>query len=217
MRGAAYVARGLAWQKKGDNERALADFDGAIAMNPKDALAYNDRGMLWRERGDPDRAIDDFTAAIAIDPMPHSDEAYSGRGNAVVARPNVNIYENRALTLLEKSDLDGAIADFDRAIKLDPRGADSFNGRGAAFRGHLRSAGPATTSSAQQCAATGAGKKSPPAAPKEPAAALVWAWHRAGSAARSWHWRRLPFCSGSPASGNVALRSKWSPSWSGDC
>ena len=75
MRGAAYVARGLAWQKKGDDDRALADFNGAISVNPKDALAYNNRGMLWRERGESDRAIADFTAAIAIDPLPRSDEA----------------------------------------------------------------------------------------------------------------------------------------------
>ena len=51
MRGAAYVARGLAWQKKGDGDKALADYNDAIRVNPKDALAYNDRGMLWRERG----------------------------------------------------------------------------------------------------------------------------------------------------------------------
>jgi tetratricopeptide (TPR) repeat protein len=134
MRGVAYVARGLAWQKKGDFDRALTDFSDAIRMNPKDALAYNDRGMLWRGRGDLERAIADFTAAIAIDPLPHSDEAYARRGNAAVAKPGVNVYENRAITLLEKSDFDGAIADFDRAIKLDPNGVDSFNGRGAAFR-----------------------------------------------------------------------------------
>jgi tetratricopeptide (TPR) repeat protein len=110
MRGAAYVARGLAWQKKGDGDKALADYNDAIRVNPKDALAYNDRGLLWRERGEPDRAIADFTTAIAINPMPHSDEAYASRGNGIVAKSNVNIYENRALTLLDKSDLDGAIA-----------------------------------------------------------------------------------------------------------
>ena len=53
MRGVAYVARGLAWQKKGDLDRALADYTQAIKINPKDALAYNNRGMLWRERGNP--------------------------------------------------------------------------------------------------------------------------------------------------------------------
>jgi tetratricopeptide (TPR) repeat protein len=90
--------------------------------------------MLWRERGDSDRAIADFTAAIAIDPLPRSDEAYSRRGNAIVAKRDVNVYENRALALLERSDFDGAIADFDSAINLDPNGADSFNGRGAALR-----------------------------------------------------------------------------------
>ena len=134
MRGVAYVARGLAWQKKGDLDRALADYTAAIKINPKDALAYNNRGMLWRERGDSDRAIADFTAAIAINPLPRSDEAYSRRGNAIVAKRDVNVYENRALALLERSDFDGAIADFDRAINLDPNGADSFNGRGAAWR-----------------------------------------------------------------------------------
>jgi len=134
VRGAAYVARGLAWQKKGDSDRALADYNGAIRMNPKDALAYNNRGMLWRERGDSDRAIADFTAAIAIDPLPHSDEAFSQHGKTVVPRHEVNIYENRALTLLEKSDFDGAIADFDRVIGHDPHAAESYNGRGAAWR-----------------------------------------------------------------------------------
>jgi tetratricopeptide (TPR) repeat protein len=134
MRGAAYVARGLAWQSKGDSDRALADFNAAIKLNPKDALAYNNRGMLWRERGDSDRAIADFTTAIAIDPMPRTDQAFTRRGKTTVAKPGVNIYENRALTLLEKSDFDGAIADFDQAIRRDPNAAESYNGRGAALR-----------------------------------------------------------------------------------
>jgi tetratricopeptide (TPR) repeat protein len=134
VRGAAYVARGLAWQKKGDDDRALADFNGAIRVNPKDALAYNDRGLLWRERGESDRAIADFTAAIAIDALPHSDEAFSRRGNTVVPRHEVNVYENRALTFLEKSDFDSAIADFDQAIRRNPNAAESYNGRGAAWR-----------------------------------------------------------------------------------
>ena len=63
-------------------------------------------------RGDSDRAIADFTAAIAIDPLPRSDEAYSRRGNAVVAKHDVNVYENRALALLElKSALEEALSD----------------------------------------------------------------------------------------------------------
>jgi tetratricopeptide (TPR) repeat protein len=134
MRAVAHVARGLAWQKKGDFNRALVDYTAAIRINAKNALAYNNRGMLWRERGDLDRAIADFTAAIAIDPLPRTDEAHAQRGNAITAKRDVNIYENRALALLEKSDFDGAIADFDRAIDLDPKAADSFNGRGAAWR-----------------------------------------------------------------------------------
>jgi Tetratricopeptide repeat len=72
MRAVAYVARGLAWQAKGDLDHALADYTDAIRLNPRDALAYNNRGLLWREKGDADRAIADLTA-IRVDPLPHSD------------------------------------------------------------------------------------------------------------------------------------------------
>ena len=134
MRSAAYVARGLAWQSKGDTDHALSDFNAAIRINPKDSLAYNNRGMLWRERGDADRAIADFTAAIAIDPLPRSDEAFSRRGKSVVPRREVNIYENRALTLLERSDFDGAIADFDQAIAYTPDMAQGYFARAESER-----------------------------------------------------------------------------------
>jgi len=83
MRGVAYVARGLAWQKRGDLDHALADYTQAIKINPKDALAYNNRGMLWRERGDSDRAIADFTAAIELEPW--LVQAYHDRGMAFKA------------------------------------------------------------------------------------------------------------------------------------
>ena len=70
MQAVAHVARGLAWQAKGDLDRALADYTEAIRLNPRDALAYNNRGLLWRETGDVDRAIADLTDAIRIDPLP---------------------------------------------------------------------------------------------------------------------------------------------------
>ena len=96
MHAVAHVARGLAWQAKGDLDRALADYTEAIRLNPRDALAYNNRGLLWREKGDVDRAIADLTDAIRIDPLPHSDIARSG---------HVNIYANRGLAWQSKGDL----------------------------------------------------------------------------------------------------------------
>jgi Flp pilus assembly protein TadD len=43
---AAYNNRGFAYLKKGDNDRAIADFTQAIQLDPKDALAYGAAGFL---------------------------------------------------------------------------------------------------------------------------------------------------------------------------
>jgi tetratricopeptide (TPR) repeat protein len=37
----AYVDRGKAYNEKGDNVHAVADYDVAIRLDPKDAVAYN--------------------------------------------------------------------------------------------------------------------------------------------------------------------------------
>ena len=44
----------------------MADFDSAIRLNPRYALAYFSRGALWQRQGDPDRARADFNAAIRV-------------------------------------------------------------------------------------------------------------------------------------------------------
>jgi tetratricopeptide (TPR) repeat protein len=42
------------------------------------------------------------------------------------------IYLNRGLARNQKSDYDGAISDFDKAISLDSKSADAYNARGLA-------------------------------------------------------------------------------------
>lgn len=57
-------------------EKAIADFDRAIDLNPKGLaqygtgaiLAYGSRRNAYNEKGDAKRAIEDYTMAIAIDP-----------------------------------------------------------------------------------------------------------------------------------------------------
>ena len=55
---------------KGNIDRAIADFNQAIQLKPKYALAYNNRGVAYRSRGEFDKAIDDFTGAITLSPQP---------------------------------------------------------------------------------------------------------------------------------------------------
>ena len=85
---------------KGDLDRAITDFDQAIALNPEYANAYSGRGTAYGKKGDFDRAITDFDQAIAINP-----EYAVG-------------YEYRGFTYYMKGDLDRAITDFERALEL---------------------------------------------------------------------------------------------------
>ena len=116
-RGIAHVGRGLAFQQKGETDRAMADMTDAIRLNPDDALAYSNRGILWREKHDVERAIADFTSAIRIEGLPRSDIGGDG---------HVNIYANRGLAYMAKGDLALALADFDEAIRRDRDNVEAY-------------------------------------------------------------------------------------------
>jgi tetratricopeptide (TPR) repeat protein len=116
-RSIAYVGRGLAWQIKGNRDRAMADFTDAIRLDPDNSLAYSNRGILWREKRDIDRAIADFSDAIRIEALPRSDLPGPGY---------VNVYTNRGLAWQAKGDLDHALSDYNQAISLDSRNAEAF-------------------------------------------------------------------------------------------
>ena len=60
--------RGLAYASKGQNNRAIADYDRALQLNPKLAHAYNNRGVVYSIKGQYDRASADCRKALEIDP-----------------------------------------------------------------------------------------------------------------------------------------------------
>lgn len=143
-----YNNRGIAWSGKGDKDRAIADYDQAIKLNPNNANIYNNRGIAWSDKGEVGRAISDYDQAIRLDPK--SAAAYDNRGNAWDAKGdrdraiadydqairlnprNAKAYYNRAYTRLSKGENDRAIADFDQFISLNPNFAPAYNNRGTA-------------------------------------------------------------------------------------
>jgi tetratricopeptide (TPR) repeat protein len=143
----AYNVRGTAYFFKGDNDRAIADYNEAIRLDPKYAFAYNGRGNAWQ---DNDRAIADYNEAIRLDPK--YSRAYSNRGNAYQAKgdndraiadyseairldpKNVFAYNGRGNAHKDRGDSDRAIADYNEAVRLDPKFALSYFGRGAAYK-----------------------------------------------------------------------------------
>jgi tetratricopeptide (TPR) repeat protein len=145
----AYNNRGVGYRAKGDNDHAIADYDAAIRLDPKDAVAYSNRGIAYRVKGDNDRAIADSDHAIRLNPKYAA--AYNNRGLAYRAKgdndraiPDYDAairldpkfaaaYTNRGDYYRTKGDNDRAIADYDAAIRLDPKAALAYNNRGNAY------------------------------------------------------------------------------------
>ena len=55
-------------RRSGNFDKAAADYNEVIRLNPKDADAYRSRGVAYRDKGDLDKAIADYTEAIRLDP-----------------------------------------------------------------------------------------------------------------------------------------------------
>jgi tetratricopeptide (TPR) repeat protein len=72
-------ASGIQKYRKGDFQGALADFNRAIEIDPKYAIAYYGRGFVTAEkRQDIQAALADFNRAIELDP--NNAVAYCARG-----------------------------------------------------------------------------------------------------------------------------------------
>src|SRR5436309_3416347 len=74
------VNRGIEKAKYGDLDGAIADFDRAIELNPKDDAPYYNRAQAKRLKKDTAGAIADYTRAIELGST--NPAAYNYRGNA---------------------------------------------------------------------------------------------------------------------------------------
>ncbi len=108
----AWHHRGLAYAALGEYRKAIADFDQAIAMDPKSAALRVNRGNAYRDSGELDKALRDYNAALERDPR------------------NVIALNNRGLIFSAKGDYDQAMLDFSAAIRIRPDFAEALNHRG---------------------------------------------------------------------------------------
>jgi tetratricopeptide (TPR) repeat protein len=108
----AYTNRGSALRDSGEMDRALQDFNKAIALDAKLAAAFAGRGAVFVAKGQLDFAILDFNQAIKLNPK------------------NVDTYYfNRGTTYSLQGQYDKAVQDFDQVIRVNPKSSAAFNNR----------------------------------------------------------------------------------------
>ncbi len=159
---AAYHTRGAARTALGDHDKAIADFDAAIRLDPERAINYLDRGLAKEVLGEKDAPKADFEKATQINGNLAKDYYKDGRGKndgrayaaamdsfdkAIRLNPEyASVYSNRALSQnalgrrelrrenpeKAKYHLQGAIADCTEAIRLNPKYTGAYNNRGVA-------------------------------------------------------------------------------------
>jgi len=61
-----YTNRGVEYARKKEFDKAIADHDEAIKLDPKDAFAYNNRGSAYLAKSDYAKAIEDFDMAVKL-------------------------------------------------------------------------------------------------------------------------------------------------------
>ncbi len=147
---AAYNKNGDNYRRKGEHDRAIAEYSEAIQLTPNYGMAYNNRGIAYRAKREFDRAIADHDQAIRLEPK--NATFYNSRGNTYRSRGDLDraieeynealrlnpsfasAFNNRGITYARKLDYDRAITDYDEAIKLDSKNPEPFNNRGNAHR-----------------------------------------------------------------------------------
>jgi tetratricopeptide (TPR) repeat protein len=64
----AVIARAAVYERKGEIDRAIGDYDTALRLDPTLADIFSARGELYRKKGDRVHALADFGAALKLNP-----------------------------------------------------------------------------------------------------------------------------------------------------
>jgi tetratricopeptide (TPR) repeat protein len=92
----AHDNRGVAYWRKRDFTRAIAEYDEAIRINPEYARAYMRRGAAYSGRGEYEKSIADSSKAVEFDSR------------------NLKAYVNRSIAYSETGD-------YDRPLPTSPK------------------------------------------------------------------------------------------------
>ena len=101
--------------EKGDLDRALADGNEMVRLDPRHFRGYQVRGRVYRRKGQLDKAIADLNVALGLNPT------------------FAQLYNNRGVAYSDKGEDRRAIEDFNQAIRLAPQSIDGYVNRGGSY------------------------------------------------------------------------------------
>ena len=112
---AIHLFKGAACVLKEQWDEGISEYNKALELNPRFAIAYRTRGFAYCGKGEYEKALSDFTKAIEINPM-YAD-AYFFRGVACCS----------------KGQYEQAISDFSNAIELNSKHAPAYTSRAVVY------------------------------------------------------------------------------------
>lgn len=145
----AYYIKGSIYRESGDTSRAISNLETAVEQDNKYIDAYYDLGVLYAARRNP-IALDYYNNALSINPN-HEEANYAkakllqdigkidealAQYDAILAKDKdcENCYYNRGAIYLEiKKDVKKAVAEFSKAIEINPNYVQAYFARGYAY------------------------------------------------------------------------------------
>ena len=113
--GDKHFAAAMELASKGQLEEAIAEYDEAVRINPRDVAAYSNQGTLYNQLEQYQQAIESFSLAIGVN-------------------PNFNVlYNNRSISYYSLGEYELALKDLNRFIKVEPNSPDAFVGRAMVY------------------------------------------------------------------------------------
>ncbi len=140
---------GLTYYAMGQNDKAIENFDAAIALKADNAWYFLSRGSSHLNNNTPEKALLDYDEALKLNPR--MADAFVGKSNvylkkndfvnalkfaelAVQSQPkNAMALNARGWALYQNDQLDKAISDFNQAVRFAPQMPVSFNNRGVVY------------------------------------------------------------------------------------
>ena len=103
-----HTNRGTAYLRKGQYDAAIGEYNKALQINPRSAVAYYNRSVAYTSKGQYDKAVTDCSSALQLNPS------------------DANSYYSRGVSYWHLGSKNEAIKDLQSAAKLKHKGAQGF-------------------------------------------------------------------------------------------